>query len=250
MIGKQKLKKIEIDYKAGEKHEDIAKKHKITPNQLIYLIRKNKWKRESNRSKTHIGNKNAKGNPGNKNASAPKNNKNAVTTGEYETIYKEYLSENELTAWKNIKLNNDNKKKILEDEYKILCIREIRMLERIKKITDKNKDLTIKSITKNAGHGLEYINSGESVTTIAENTDESIQRIEEGLTRVQAQKLKVVSEMHKIYIDDTKLELELLRLEREIASDEPPDTNNSSGENDNSLINALNIKAKEVWSND
>ena len=241
------IRKIEKDYKAGLKYSEIENKYEVSYNQLLYLIRKNEWKRTSNRSMAQKGNKNAKGNKGGR---APLKNKNAVTTGEYETIYQEYLSENELKAWENIKLNNDNKKKVLEDEYKILCIREIRMLERIKKITDKNKDLTIKSITKNVGHGLEYINSGESVTTIAENTDESIQRIEEGLTRVQAQKLKVVSEMHKIYIDDTKLELELLRLEREIASDEPPDTNNGIGENDNSLINALNIKAKEVWSND
>lgn len=62
----------------GMKYKDIQEKHNITKSQLVYLIQKNKWKRESNRSKVQRGNQNAKGNKG---GNGPgKRNQNALTT--------------------------------------------------------------------------------------------------------------------------------------------------------------------------
>ena len=64
MINKNNLPKIEKDYKDGYTYNKLAEKYKLTYNQVTYLIKKNKWKRESNLSLVHIGNTNAVGNRG------------------------------------------------------------------------------------------------------------------------------------------------------------------------------------------
>ena len=46
-----KISKIKKDYINGKTYNQIAKKHDVTYNEVIYLVRKNKWKRESNLSK-------------------------------------------------------------------------------------------------------------------------------------------------------------------------------------------------------
>lgn len=46
----------------GATYKELKKKYKVSHNELEYLIKKEKWKRESNKSKTHKGNKNAVGN--------------------------------------------------------------------------------------------------------------------------------------------------------------------------------------------
>ena len=58
MIDKKKIPKIEKDYKEGFTYNQLAKKYKITYNQVTYLVKKENWKRESNLSITHIGNTN------------------------------------------------------------------------------------------------------------------------------------------------------------------------------------------------
>ncbi|EFU01476.1 phage terminase small subunit, partial [Enterococcus faecalis] len=75
------------------------------------------------------GNKNAIGNKGNKTASPPKRNKNAVKTGEYETIFADMLSDEEKDIYSTM---NDDPFFILEEEIRILKIRQYRMLKRIK----------------------------------------------------------------------------------------------------------------------
>ncbi|MGJ0642497.1 small subunit of terminase, partial [Enterococcus faecalis] len=75
------------------------------------------------------GNKNAIGNKGNKNASPPKQNKNAVKTGEFETIFADLLSDEEKDIYSTM---NDDPFFVLEEEIRILKIRQYRMLKRIK----------------------------------------------------------------------------------------------------------------------
>ena len=128
MIDKNNIPKIEKDYKDGYTYNKLAEKYKLTYNQVTYLIKKNKWKRESNLSLVHIGNKNAVGNSGGPGAET--GNKRAVTTGEYETILVNVLSEEEKNIYENLKI--DNKKQCIEEEYKMLTIREYRILKRIK----------------------------------------------------------------------------------------------------------------------
>lgn len=95
-----KISKIKKDYMAGKTYNQIAEKHDVTYNEVLYLIKKKKWKRESNLSKVKKGNKNAKGNKGG--PGAEKGNKRALTTGEYETIYDDLLTEEERDILNNL----------------------------------------------------------------------------------------------------------------------------------------------------
>lgn len=198
------LKQIKKDYMSGMTYKDIMKKHNITKNKLIYLIQKNNWKRESNRSKVQKGNKNAKNNKG----GAPEKNKNAVTTGEYENIFSGCFSDSEMTFLKE-DIEIDKEKELIE-EYKTLQIRKSRMLKKIQKL-ENGKDMTICSMSKHSYISDKY--STSDTTTNAENTIFLIQRIEEALTRVQDSIRKCLESMHKMHIDNKKLEIELAELE-------------------------------------
>lgn len=198
------LKKIENDYNAGLKYKEIENRYKISHNQLLYLIRKNEWKRKSNRSEVQKGNKNAKGNKG---GHAPLKNKNAVTTGEYESIYKDVLDDEEIELFNGYSVKN--KVKELENELKLLIIRERRMLKRIADINSTGKDLTINSITRNKSSTTEYGgNISESSSTYAESTIEKVQRIEEALTKIQEAKRRCIDSLHKIEIENKKHDLQ------------------------------------------
>lgn len=205
-------KKIKKDYMAGLKYKDIETKHNITKSQLIYLIQKNKWKRKSNRSEALKKNKNAKGNKGG--PGAEKGNKRALTTGEYENIFSSVLSEEEQNIFENY--NIEDKATALLEEIKVLTIREVRMLNRIKKLQDKNSDMTINSISKTNYQNVSW-NKDNAVTTIthAENTTKAIQDIEDALTRVQESKRRCIESLNKVGLDKERLEIEKQKLEIE-----------------------------------
>ena len=59
-----KISKIKKDYMAGKTYKQIAQKHDVTYNEVLYLVKKKNWKRKSNLSKVKKGNQNAKGNKG------------------------------------------------------------------------------------------------------------------------------------------------------------------------------------------
>lgn len=208
----KEIKKIKKDYMAGVKYKEIQEKNNITNSQLIYLIQKNKWKRKSNRSEAMKNNKNSKGNKGG--PGAEKGNKRALTTGEYENIFSGVFSEEENEIYKNYKI--ENKKKALLEELKVLTIREYRMLNRIKKIQDKHKDMTIYSISKTNYQSTEW-NKENSTTTMthAEDTTMMIQKIEEALTRVQESKRRCIESLGKIGLDDERLKIEKEKLKIE-----------------------------------
>lgn len=207
--------KIKKDYKKGLKYKEICDKYSITPNQLKTIIRKYKLTRT--KSNAQKGNQNAKGNKG---GHAPPGNKNALVTGEYETFYNDVLDDDEI----NILNSSDIKKEkeLLIDEYKLLHIREKRMLKRIKKLQD-GKDMTVKSIRDtNSKH---YGNTTDrEIVTELESKDELIQRIEEGITRVQEAKRRCIETINKLIIQDDEDE-----------------------ENDNSFIDALSGKVEDIW---
>lgn len=236
-----KISKIKKDYMAGKTYNQIAEKHDVTYNEVLYLIKKKKWKRESNLSKVKKGNKNAKGNKGG--PGAEKGNKRALTTGEYETItiYDDLLTEEERGILNNFELE-DKKEQILS-ELKILTIRERRMLAKIKKLQD-GKEMNIVKMTKSKSSGIAFKNDGTLTTTEAESTINTIQKLEEALTRIQEAKRRYIDSYHKIETDDRKLELDLIRLEREIAKDGSSDPENIK---DDSFIKALDNSVESTW---
>jgi len=238
VIDKKKIPKIEKDYKEGFTYNQLAKKYKITYNQVTYLIKKENWKRESNLSITHIGNTNAVGNSGG--PGAGEGNKNAVTTGEYETLFFDVLSEEEKALYQNLQI--ENKKKCVENEYKMLSVREYRILKRIKSLQDKEKDMNIERIVKRQ-YSSNNSNETETVTE-AINIVTPLQKLEDALTRVQDAKRKCLDTLHRMETDDRRLELDLVRLEMEAAKEDTATAIEDM--KDDSFIKALNESAMDL----
>lgn len=177
------IENIKTDYLNGMKYKEIIIKYNITQSELRSIVYKNKLTRT--KSKAQIGNTNSIGN----NGGAPEENKNAVTTGEYENIYKDVLEPEELELYDNYKV--DDAEQLIIEEYKILTIREKRMLKRISDLKQRGKDMTINYIRSKKGKENETI-------TDAEPTLNLIQRIEDGLTRVQEAKRRCVESLIKL----------------------------------------------------
>lgn len=195
----KKTENIKTDYLNGMTYKDIFKKYNITLSDLKKIINKNKLTR--NKSELLKGNQNAKNNKGGKGAAT--DNKNAVTTGEYENIYDDVLTDEEKELFKNYKIKDMDNLLIDEyiSEYKMLIIREKRMMRRIKKLEGSDKDMTIGHIRKKNSDG-----ATETVTE-AEATVDKIQRIEDGLTRVTEAKRKSRESMIKLGFSKRELEL-------------------------------------------
>lgn len=204
----KKIENIKTDYLNGMTYKDIFKKHNITLSDLKKII--NQYKLTRNKSELYKGNQNAKNNKGGKGATS--NNNNAVVTGEYEKIYKNMLTEDEWALYKNYKINDNDELQMQEyiHEYKILTIRENRMMERIRKLERTEKDMTYCHIKKK--------NSGGDTETIteAEPTIDTIQRIEDGLTRVQEAKRKSRENMIKLGFSKKTLELKEKQIDNEL----------------------------------
>ena len=235
MIDNRKIPKIEKDYKEGYTYKQLAKKYKISYNQVTYLVKKQEWKRESNLSLTHIGNTNAVGNSGG--PGAPEGNKRAVTTGEYEKLI---LTDEEKQLYDSLVI--ENKRTCIEKDYKMLCIREFRILKRIKSIQDKEKDMNIERIVKRQYNS----NSSNETETVTEaiNVITPLQKLEDSLTRIQEAKRKCIDSLHKMETDDRRFELDLIRLEMEAAKE---DSTNTEDLKDDSFIKALNDTTEGVW---
>ena len=195
----KKTESIKTYYLNGMTYKDIFEKYNITLSDLKKIINKNKLTRS--KSELLKGNQNAKNNKGGKGAAA--NNKNAVTTGEYEKLFAEVLTDEEKALFKNYKMS-DMDNLLMEEyiaEYKLLTIRELRMMRRIKKLERADKDMTIGHIRKKNSEG-----ATETVTE-AEATVDKIQRIEDGLTRVTEAKRKSRENMIKLGFSKRELEL-------------------------------------------
>ena len=234
-----KISRIKKDYMAGKTYKQIAEKHGVTYNEVLYLVKKKQWKRESNLSKVKKGNQNAKGNKGG--PGAEKRNTRALKTGEYETIYDDLLTDEEKALLKQIEL--DDKKYQIILEIKILSIRERRILKKIQDLQN-GKEMSIVRMSKSSSNNVSYRDNGTLTTTEAESTLNIVQRLEEALTRVQEAKRRYIDSYHKIETDDRKLELDLIRLEMEAARD---DSSNTEDMKDDSFIKALNDSTEGAW---
>ena len=203
----KKTENIKTDYLNGMTYKDIFKKYNITLSDLKKII--NKYKLTRNKSELLKGNQNAKNNKG---GHGTNNNKNAITTGEYEKLYDDVLTDEEKELFKNYKISNmdDLLMKEYMAEYKLLTIRELRMMKRIKKLEKADRDMTIGIIRKK--------NSGGNTETVteAEATIDKIQRIEDGLTRVTEAKRKSRENMIKLGFSKRELELKEKQIESKL----------------------------------
>lgn len=206
----KKIENIKNDYLNGMTYKDIYKKHNITLSDLKKIIYKYNLTR--NKSELYKGNQNAKKNKGGTGATS--NNKNAVVTGEYEQIYEDVLTEAETKFYNNYTISDNDIDNLLLDEYtreyKILTIREMRMLKRIQVLEQKNNDMMISSIRKKNSDG-----DTETITE-AEPFSKTIARIEDGLTRVQESKRKSRENMLKLGFSKKMLNLKEKQIENDI----------------------------------
>lgn len=111
-------------------------------------------------------------------------NKNAVKTGEYETIWLDTLDDDERVFFDAI---NTYAVKQIDEELRLITIRERRMMKRI-------QDL------KQQRHILEEITDSDEFGTTKRFVDVTvrIQQIEEALTRVQREKVRLIELKHRI----------------------------------------------------
>ena len=156
------------------------------------------------------------------------NNKNAISTGEYEKILFDTMDESELELIKNIQ---QDKIDLLVKEIQLLTVRERRMLQRIKDLSEKEMEI------------IRETENDEYTELERENTIVQIQNIEEALSRVQDKKLKAIDTLHKFEVDESKFELDLMKFEATELKELSTDTE----EEDDGFIAALKGEVSEVW---
>ena len=173
------------------------------------------------------GNKNAIGNKGNKTASPPKRNKNAVKTGEYETIFADMLSDEEKDIYSTM---NDDPFFILEEEIRILKIRQYRMLKRIKDAEVGLNDEEVERLQQLRKVKEPSVIDGKMVTVKREVLKDvqvtrktfrkldDILAIEEALTRISNQLTKAIKQQNALLANDAKLQLLKVQTEKVKAS--------------------------------
>jgi uncharacterized protein YjcR len=119
-------------------------------------------------------------------------NKNALKTGEHESIFLDTLEADEQALFGKV---DTDKLKLLEEEIRLVTIRERRMLQRIQNLTQAR--LTEVELTE------ETSEDGMTVKSKKQGTLGQIQAIEDALTRVQAHKAKLIELKIKLEGDET-----------------------------------------------
>ena len=166
------------------------------------------------------GNKNAVGNKGNKSASPPKRNKNAVKTGEYETIFADLLSDEEKDIYSKL---NDDPFFILDEEIRILKIRQYRMLkglndEEVERLQQLRKVKEPSVIDGKMVTVKREVLKDVQVTRKTFRKLDDILAIEEALTRISNQLTKAIKQQNALLANDAKLQLLKVQTEKVKAS--------------------------------
>ncbi|OTO24919.1 phage terminase small subunit [Enterococcus sp. 3C7_DIV0644] len=210
--------------------KEIAEELGVSDSQIRKWKSIDKWTEElkgnvtdgksnvTNRGGAPPGNKNAEGNRGNSRAAAPVGNKNALKTGEYETIFAEYLTEEEKDLYSNL---DDDPFFIMSDEIRLLKIRQRRMMKRI---ADAEAGLTEKETeqlfelrgrktlveSKKSGQKIQVEVPDLVLTEMKEHSFRKIDdllSIEEALTRVSAQLTKAIKQLNELSLSGRKVTL-------------------------------------------
>ncbi|MGK4109428.1 phage terminase small subunit [Enterococcus cecorum] len=195
-------------YEKGAKYKDIAEQLDLSINTLKSWIKRYDWKRKGapkdNRGAPK-GNHNAKNNKG---GAPPKRNKNALKTGEYETIFADTLTEEELSIYESL---NDDPYIILSDEIKLLKIRQRRMMKRIaeaeKGLNDSETEYLYelrnqKKLVRNSNDQEVEIKIPEM--TLIQKSEKNYRKIndilaiEDALTRVSNNLIKAIKRLNEL----------------------------------------------------
>lgn len=261
MDKKEQAKKY---YEKGWKYKDISEKLSVPLNTLKSWRKRDKWERggatkevqPTNRGAPK-GNQNAIGNKGNSRASPPKRNKNAVKTGEYETIFADMLSDEEKDIYSTM---NDDSFFILDEEIRILKIRQYRMLKRIKDAEAGLNDEEVERLQQLRKVKEPSVIDGKMVTVKREVLKDvqvtrktfrkldDILAIEDALTRVSNQLIKAIKQQKELLSTDKKsllMEAQIEKIKLETDKLSGGSSNDEADSWKQAVINAANKRAVE-----
>lgn len=264
------LNKVKADYEAGTKYKDIAAKYGVTVNTVKSWIRRNGWSRNKTGTKKRvhpkikqgapIGNQNAIGNVG---GGAPTRNKNAVVTGEHESILLSELDDEERKLYDQVQTDPLTR---IDEEIRILTIRERRMLARLKAAQDDLTDEEVTTLTQLINDKMPSTNpkgrtvmitvkhmADVQISTVKTSQIDLVLRLEESLTKVSAQLNKAVATRQSIINADVRNEL--VQSQNEIAKTQNIKLRADLGiddddDNDDGFIDAIKGRLKEVWNDE
>ncbi|HCT5827950.1 TPA: small subunit of terminase [Enterococcus faecalis] len=219
---RDEAKKIWLDSGGKKVLKELASELNVSDSQIRKWKSVDKWAEElkgnvtksnsnvTNKSGAPPGNKNAKGNKG---GSPPKGNKNAIKTGEYETIFADMLFDEEKDIYSNL---NDDPFFILNDEIRLLKVRQFRMMKRIKEaekgLNDEEVERLqqlrkIKTPVEKDGRKLEIkreVMQDVQVTRKTFRKLDDILAIEDALTRVSNQLTKSIKQLNELSLSQDK----------------------------------------------
>jgi len=121
--------------------------------------------------------------------------KGADPVGNKETIWHDLLTEDEEVFVSELKLDAEI---LLNEEIKLITVRERRMLQRINILSDKDFTVTSKTSETEVGTAGGLSINKRKTTETAEATLGQIQKIEDALTKVQEKKAKLIEMKIKI----------------------------------------------------
>lgn len=227
MSKKEQAKKY---YEEGWKYKDISEKLSIPLNTLKSWKKRDKWERRGATKKVQPtnrgapkGSRNALGNKGNKNASPPKRNKNAVKTGEFETLFVDMLSDEEKDIYSN---TSDDPFFVLEEEIRLLKVRQYRMLKRIQQAEAGLNEEEVERLQQLRKVKEPSVIDGKMVTVKREVLKDvqvtrktfrkldDILAIEEALTRISNQLVKAVKQQKELLVTDKRYSLMDAQIEK------------------------------------
>ena len=215
-------------------------------NQKINGVLQSSTRSTPNKVGASDGNQNAKGNKGNSKAAPPNKNKNAIKTGEYETIYSEYLTDEE----KSLFDKQVDSSFVLSQEIHLLRVRQLRMLRRLEQaengLNDNEKSILYelrgrKTLIEAKGKKIPVDVDKELMQTeIQERVTRKIDdvlRIEEALTRVSAQLARYIKQYEEIDLIYARTRYTIAQTEKALLNND----RGRRGENDGEGQTIINI---------
>ncbi|MEQ7275200.1 phage terminase small subunit [Enterococcus thailandicus] len=232
---RDEAKRIWLESNGEKQLKEIASELNVSDSQIRKWKSVDKWSAELKGNVTNakgnvtfqggapFGNQNAKGNKGNSRASPPKRNKNALKTGEYETIFADVLSAEERMIYSSFE---DDPFYILSEEVRLLKIRQLRMMQRIKKaesglneeeIERLQQLRKIKTPVDVDGKMLEVkreVMQDVQITRKTHRKIDDILAIEAGLTRISAQLTRAIKQMTELNVQSKRADLMTAQMEK------------------------------------
>ncbi|MDT6953207.1 phage terminase small subunit [Companilactobacillus alimentarius] len=227
---RDKAMKIWLKSKGDKPLVDIAKQLKVSASTIRKWKSQDKWADKMNGSALIAKrsapfdslkkNKNAAGNSG---GSAPPGNKNALTTGQYETIMIDQLSDDERAIFEGV---TDDPLVTINTEIRQLKVRQYRITKRISKVAQGMDDIEVQTYNKikQKRRSFKDDNGNRMVTKVNEVTPtgsmtqsyrkfDDLLKLEDALTAVGNSLLKAIKEKSKIMNIPYDQELQQVRTE-------------------------------------